>query len=220
MANGVIGRFGKAAVLVSAAAAMGLGLGGCNNKEKEQITLLTQENEALRNQTATLEQGLRDKDSQIASSQSQLDTLRSQVNDLQNRVNTQPAAPAGGAWTGGSGGGGDVVISVAGDVLFDSGSVTIKQSARRELDSIASQLNNRYAGHSIRIDGYTDKTPIRKSRFGSNEALSKARAESVEAYLTSKGVSADRITTRGMGAANPKSTNAASRRVEIVVLGK
>jgi outer membrane protein OmpA-like peptidoglycan-associated protein len=45
-----------------------------------------------------------------------------------------------------------------------------------------------------------------------------ARAEAVRPYLVSKGVSKDRIEAIGYGAAKPKKTEAASRRVDVVVL--
>jgi OOP family OmpA-OmpF porin len=54
--------------------------------------------------------------------------------------------------------------------------------------------------------------------------LSKQRAEAVGAYLVSKGVAADRITTDGLGASKPIASNAtpegreANRRVEFVIV--
>ncbi|HLD63859.1 MAG TPA: OmpA family protein [Candidatus Peribacteraceae bacterium] len=51
--------------------------------------------------------------------------------------------------------------------------------------------------------------------------ISERRAESVKAYLVKKGISADRITAKGEGAANPVGDNATkegrakNRRVEI-----
>jgi flagellar motor protein MotB len=205
---------GKGVVGAAMIATLSLGLGGCNNKEKEQIKMLSADNEALKQQNATLEQGLRDKDSQISSLQSERDTLKAQAAQAQQQAPLTDSG-AGGRATRGEG----TVITIAGDVLFDSGSTTIKSTAKKELDSVASQLKGKWAGHQIRVEGFTDKTPIKKSKFPSNEALSQARAESVEQYLISKGVSADRISSVGRGSAKLKSTNAASRRVEIVVLG-
>ncbi len=216
MLNGVLGRMGKGVLGAALIATLSLGLGGCNNKEKEQIKMLSDDNAQLKQQNATLEQGLRDKDSQISTLQSERDTLKSQVAQAQ-----QPAPISGDTGTGArrSGGEAGTVITIAGDVLFDSGSPNIKSSAKKELDKVAAQLKSKWGGHQIRVEGFTDKTPIKKSKFPSNEALSQARAESVEQYLISKGVSADRISAVGRGSAKPKATNAASRRVEIVVLG-
>ncbi|NOT82262.1 MAG: OmpA family protein, partial [Gallionella sp.] len=54
-----------------------------------------------------------------------------------------------------------------------------------------------------------------------NVKLSAARAAAVKAYLVKKGVAADRISTKGVGSANPVGDNktkegrAANRRVEV-----
>ena len=40
----------------------------------------------------------------------------------------------------------------------------------------------------IRVDGHTDSTPIKVSKWKTNLDLSQARAESVKAYLIKKGV--------------------------------
>ena len=112
-----------------------------------------------------------------------------------------------------------MVAEVAGDVLFASGQATLKADAKKKLDSIARELNGRYSGNDIRIEGHTDSDPIRKSKWGSNEALSKARAEAVREYLQSKGVSGGRMSTVGKGSSEPKGTKAASRRVDIIILG-
>ena len=113
----------------------------------------------------------------------------------------------------------DVVIEVAGDVLFDSGSVKLKASARKTLDQVAQALKSNFAGHTIRVEGHTDSDPIRKSKWKSNEHLSFERARSVEQYLTSKGVSSKRLYAAAFGPNKPKATKAQSRRVEIIVLG-
>ena len=113
---------------------------------------------------------------------------------------------------------GDVVLTVAGDVLFPSGQVTLKTEGRRELDRIARMIMSQYPTKTIRVEGYTDSDPIRKSSWKTNERLSSERALAVEAYLVARGVEADRIYSAAMGPARPKSSKQASRRVEIVIL--
>ncbi|MBL8764296.1 MAG: OmpA family protein [Phycisphaerae bacterium] len=195
-------------------AAMTLVMGGCNNDTKAENERLTTENTGLRTENERL------KDT-VASHSQQISSLSQQLNSRPAPAPAyEPMADQGGTTRSrASRTGEDVVITVAGDVLFGSGQATIQAGARKELDSVAAQLKGKYAGHTVRVEGYTDSDPIKKSKFGSNEALSQARAEAVEKYLISKGVSASRISAVGMGSAKPKGTKKDSRRVEIVVLG-
>ena len=70
---------------------------------------------------------------------------------------------------------------------------------------------------NMNIDGYTDN----RGSKALNLALSQKRAESVKAYLVSKGVDAENINTTGNGMSNPIADNktaasrAKNRRVEI-----
>ena len=72
------------------------------------------------------------------------------------------------------------------------------------------------------IEGHTDST-------GSDElnmTLSQKRADAVKEALTGKGVSADRITTKGYGKKYPVASNdspagrSQNRRVEIIILNE
>lgn len=117
--------------------------------------------------------------------------------------------------------GSDLVVQVAGDVLFDPGSITLKSTAKRTLDRVARVILDRYSANRVRVEGYTDSDPIKKSKnlYESNEELSAKRALAVEKYLVSKGLSSELVYAAAFGPADPKSTKKASRRVEIVILG-
>jgi len=210
-------RVGFAALMVA-----GLGvLGACSSDKPSEADLAKQEAAELRERNAALEQETRTQASQIADLQNQL--------AMAQRAPAQPQTDWSSARGGGNSGGGSdnfsrddrgrMVAEVAGDVLFASGQATLKADAKKKLDSIARELNGRYSGNDIRIEGHTDSDPIRKSKWGSNEALSKARAEAVREYLQSKGVSGGRMSTVGKGSSEPKGTKAASRRVDIIILG-
>ncbi|MBM4108864.1 MAG: OmpA family protein [Phycisphaerae bacterium] len=188
---------------------------GVNKKEHEA---LKQEGVELRERLSSLEQQQAEAAAREAELQRQLGDKDTQISALQTQVQNRPAAPAD--WGRDSAPAREEVITIAGDVAFASGSVTLTAAAKRELDTIASRLNSRYSGRTIRVEGHTDSDPIRKSKWGTNEALSQARAESVVAYLTSKGVSSSRLSAVGMGSAKPKRTKGESRRVEIHVLGR
>jgi NitT/TauT family transport system substrate-binding protein len=72
----------------------------------------------------------------------------------------------------------------------------------------------------VRVEGNTDDTGDAKQ----NQALSERRAQSVVAYLVSKGVDADRVRAKGNGPANPIATNkttdgrAQNRRTDVLFI--
>lgn len=115
---------------------------------------------------------------------------------------------------------GDLVVEVAGDVLFDSGSVTLKPTAKKTLDQVARRIGSDFAGNVIRVEGHTDSDPIKKQKgkYKDNEELSAERALAVERYLVGRGVSSGQIYAAAFGPANPKGSKKESRRVEIVIL--
>ena len=102
---------------------------------------------------------------------------------------------------------------------------TLKPPASESLAILSQAVDtlNRYPQVKIEIDGYTDS----KGSAKYNQALSERRANIVDAYLTSHGVDASRITAvNGFGAANPVDSNATeagrqrNRRVEFKVNGE
>ncbi|MCL4220721.1 MAG: OmpA family protein [Phycisphaerales bacterium] len=199
--------------LLAAAALAGLVLlGGCNKVKRGDYDAAVGENTELRQRLGEAQASL----TEVNEQNRQLTAANQQLMEENQRLAGGGAGGSGVGYTGG--GSGEVVISIAGDVLFRSGQVTISDEGRRALDRVASQLNSQYAGRTIRVEGYTDSDPIRKSNWKSNEHLSAERALAVEKYLVSKGVSNDRIYSAAFGPSKPKSTKAASRRVEIVIL--
>jgi outer membrane protein OmpA-like peptidoglycan-associated protein len=216
-------RAGLACLAVAGLLGITGGLSGCKSQKRQEAAM--QEASELRERTATLEQANRDKDARIAELETRL------AGQGTGGAWGQPTEPIIGSPTGlrpentnplvddfVPRGNGEFVATLAGNVLFDSGQAQIKSSARKQLDSIANALKGKYAGASVRVEGHTDSDPIKRSKWGTNEALSQARAEAVAKYLAAKGVSSSRLEAMGMGSAKPKSSKAASRRVEVVVM--
>jgi outer membrane protein OmpA-like peptidoglycan-associated protein len=106
------------------------------------------------------------------------------------------------------------------DVLFDTGSYTLKPGAREMLAKI-SGIVLAHPGLNLQIEGHTDS--VGSDEF--NQQLSERRANSVGNFLAQQGVSASTITARGFGKMQPVATNDTpegrqrNRRVEIVVNG-
>jgi len=109
-------------------------------------------------------------------------------------------------------------VAMSSDVLFSSGSANLYPGGRDKLRQFAGVLN-RYPRTNIQIVGHTDSRGSEQS----NNELSQRRAKAVADELTAAGVSASRISTRGVGASQPVATDdtpegrAQNRRVEIIV---
>jgi outer membrane protein OmpA-like peptidoglycan-associated protein len=106
------------------------------------------------------------------------------------------------------------------DVLFDTGSYTLKPGAREKLAKI-SGIVLAHPGLSLQIEGHTDS--VGGDDF--NQQLSERRADSVRDFLAEQGVPASSITARGFGKMQPVASNDTAegrqrnRRVELVVNG-
>ncbi len=117
-----------------------------------------------------------------------------------------------------------LVITVVGDLLFDSGRAQIKREAFSLLDKVSSVLKE-VPDFNVGIEGHTDNQPIMLSGWKSNWELSSARALSVLHYLVNeKGISPTRLSAIGYGEYRPVAPNDTrenrqlNRRVEIVIL--
>ena len=77
-----------------------------------------------------------------------------------------------------------VELTLKGGVLFDSGSVVLKDEALPVLDQVGLILE-RYAQGTIEIEGHTDNVPMSGAKYSNNDELSSGRALSVFNYLLS-----------------------------------
>jgi OOP family OmpA-OmpF porin len=111
-------------------------------------------------------------------------------------------------------------VTLAADVLFDFDKSVIKPAGKERLDDLAAKVKAINLEVVIAI-GHTDS--IGSDAY--NQKLSVRRAESVKAYLVSKGVEPNRVYTEGKGEKQPVASNktkdgrAKNRRVEIEVIG-
>jgi len=111
-----------------------------------------------------------------------------------------------------------ITVRVPGDVLFGPGKADLLSTSIKTLDQVIAVIKREYPQNMIRIDGYTDSDPIKKSQWKDNLELSQHRAGAVLRHLQGRGMNPKQMYTAGFGAANARATKALSRRVEIVVI--
>jgi OmpA-OmpF porin, OOP family len=101
-------------------------------------------------------------------------------------------------------------------VQFETNSAELKTASYPVLDEIVAGMKEQ-PELRVEIQGHTDS----RGSKALNDRLSQQRAESVMAYLVSKGISRDRLTARGYGPDKPVASNdtvqgrAENRRVEL-----
>ncbi len=131
----------------------------------------------------------------------QADTLRRQLENLQLRQTESG------------------VVVTLGDVLFESGQTELRADAMASLVEVVDLLQSE-PDKDIRIEGHTDSV----GEATTNLEISQKRADAVYEALVSLGVSADRITSQGMGEDFPIASNeteegrAQNRRVDVILL--
>lgn len=116
-----------------------------------------------------------------------------------------------------------IVVSIAGDNLFSSGSEAISSEYHDIINRIGEGLEQ--TNGRIMVVGHTDNVPMgRNKRFSSNFSLSQARAESVVNRLRVSVNNPSRLTAEGLGDTRPVTSNATAegrsqnRRVEVILM--
>ena len=203
--------------------AIGFSMLGCSNNLQTENTLLKKENEELRAQYKESSGALQAADDDLRRTQDDLRAAEEVSAGLQEAIDTRPETISIFENINGVDvtlRDKDLALTVASDLLFNSGSASLKKSAQLTLGNVASALNSTYPNQSIVIMGYTDTDKIKKSNFKSNWHLAFDRAWSVRDFLVSNGVGKDRIAIESWGPIKPLATKSASRRVDIVVVNE
>ena len=92
----------------------------------------------------------------------------------------------------------DFVVNVGDRVFFESDSTELTTQSRGTLDKQAQWLNQ-YSRYAFTIEGHADERGTREY----NIALGARRAQTVQAYLVSRGVMAQRMHTISYGKERP-----------------
>ncbi len=202
-------------VMAVAAVAVATFFAGCDAAKKKEA-LLMDENAGLRDQVQTLRTQLDDADAQRRSLESENAKLRGDLTAAASKAPAGFAVDLEGVTIEGRAG--EIVAVIEGDVLFDSGSTNLKANAKQTLERLAAQIKKEFPNQPIRLVGFTDTDPIRKSNFPSNYHLGFQRAYEVGQFLSSKGLSGKNMSYTSFGPEMPRETKARSRRVEVAII--
>ena len=122
---------------------------------------------------------------------------------------------------------GRLKVTFVDKILFDSGSVTIKNKGQQALLSLADSFRNN-PDQNIIVEGHTDDMkigPALQQRFPTNWELSTARATAVVRFLQEKGsIAPERLTASGFSFYKPVAANDTeegrrqNRRIEIIMV--
>ncbi|MCK5113539.1 MAG: OmpA family protein [Phycisphaerae bacterium] len=204
--------------------------GGCTDykaqsmKLRNQNDLLKVDNDNLRGQVQDKQNLIEEMDLLVKSKEDTIVKKNEKISRLESQLgqSTDVKITATGWETGTFGD----KISVGSDVLFGSGKATLTKTGRRALSRVVRDIKSTYPGLPVRVYGFTDSDPIRKSKrkWKDNLDLSANRAMAVTRYLIGNGISKDNIETVAMGATHFVSSNktrtgkSKNRRVDIMVV--
>jgi outer membrane protein OmpA-like peptidoglycan-associated protein len=111
-----------------------------------------------------------------------------------------------------------IVVEFSSNVLFGFDETNLSNQSKSSLDKLVKVLNT-YKDTDIELQGHTDS----KGSLPYNQNLSEERATSVSEYLSSAGISYQRMTIQGFGETVPKYDNntesgrSENRRVEFLI---
>jgi chemotaxis protein MotB len=118
---------------------------------------------------------------------------------------------------------GRMVVELATDILFDSGSAKLSDDGQAALAEVALVLAS-IPDRRFQVEGHTDDVPIKTAQYPSNWELAAGRAVTVVKALVQGGLPAERVSAASYGEFKPAYYNdspegrAANRRIEIVVV--
>lgn len=118
---------------------------------------------------------------------------------------------------------GRMVVELATDILFPTGSATLSADGQKTVAEVARVLAT-IPERDFQVAGHTDNVPIGTERFPSNWDLGAARAITVTQLLVESGLPSQRVSAASYADTRPVDTNetkqgrAHNRRIEIIVV--
>lgn len=117
---------------------------------------------------------------------------------------------------------GRMVVALATDILFSSGSADLSPVGKESLAKVAAVLVS-IPDRNFQVEGHTDNDPIKTAKYPSNWELASARAITVVRALNAGGLPPSRVSAASFAEHRPTASNdskegkLANRRIEIVV---
>ena len=118
---------------------------------------------------------------------------------------------------------GRMVVELATDILFDSGSAQLSANGKVAIQEVAMVLAS-IPDRRFQVEGHTDNVPIASAQYPSNWELAAARAITVLKAMVEAGLPADRISAASFGDTRPvasndsRETKAQNRRIEFIIV--
>jgi len=118
---------------------------------------------------------------------------------------------------------GRMVVALATDVLFNSGSARLSSTGAEAIAQVAAVLQT-IPKRGFQVEGHTDNVPISNEDYGNNWELAFDRSMNVVQTMIDAGMDAGRVSAASFGEHNPIASNetdeeqAKNRRIEIVVV--
>jgi chemotaxis protein MotB len=118
---------------------------------------------------------------------------------------------------------GRMVVVLATDILFASGSASLSKEGRTAIGEVAQVLRT-IPQRAFQVEGHTDTVRIATAQYPSNWELAAARAITVLKTMVEGGLAPDRVSAASFGETRPVATNetqdgkALNRRIEIIIV--
>lgn len=183
---------------------------------QENLERTRKENDSLSVNLAEREKKVKELEQVLANKEQSVQSLRSKIsNALLNFKESDISVKVKN---------GKVYVSLAEQLLFGSGSITVDKKGVTALQQLAKAIQDQ-KDINIMVEGHTDNVPIsKKSQYmNDNWDLSVMRATQITKILTTAGVSAAQITAAGRGEFAPLTGNDSAegkqknRRTEIII---
>jgi chemotaxis protein MotB len=192
-------------------------------QQQEQLLLIQDNLERTRKVNDSLSVSLAEREKKVKELEQVLANKERAVQELKNKISNALLNFKDGDITVNVKNG-KVYVSLAEQLLFGSGSITVDSKGVTALQQLAKAIKDQ-KDINILIEGHTDNVPISKTSMYMNDNwdLSVMRATSITRILTKSGVSSRQITASGRGEFSPLAANdnpqnkQKNRRTEIII---